>query len=188
MPAFGADVVAVVDRLGLDDFVLVGHSMGGDVIVEAALLLGDRVRGLVWVDTYSSLDDRTDPAEIEAFVAPLRRDFEGETRALVRDLFVPTSDPDLVERVAAQMSARPPEIALDAIRYAVSNEQPAVEGLARLSAPIVSIHPAFRPPDEASFKRHGVRTVVMADIGHFPMLEDPDRFNAVLDEIVAGFA
>jgi pimeloyl-ACP methyl ester carboxylesterase len=188
MPAFGADVAAVVDRLGLDDVVLVGQSMGGDVIVEAALLLGDRVRGLVWVDTYSSLDERRDPDDIEAFAAPFRRDFVAVTRAFVARLFVPTSDPALVEEVAAQMSSRPPEIAIDALEHAVGNEGAAAIGLRRLTAPLVSIHPAFRPPDRESLQRYGVRAIVMEDVGHWPMLEDPARFNAVLEEILAGFA
>jgi pimeloyl-ACP methyl ester carboxylesterase len=45
MAAFGDDVVAVVEQLGLGELVLIGHSMGGDVIVEAALRLGERVLG-----------------------------------------------------------------------------------------------------------------------------------------------
>lgn len=188
MPAFGGDVAAVVDRLGLDDVVLVGQSMGGDVIVEAALLLGDRVRGLVWVDTYSSLDERRDPEEIEAFAVPFRQDFVSATRALVGRLFVPSSDPALVEEVAAQMSSRPPDIAIDALEHAVSNEGPAAAGLRRLTAPVVSIHPAFRPPDVGSLREYGVRAIVMEDVGHWPMLEDPARFNALLEEILAGFA
>jgi pimeloyl-ACP methyl ester carboxylesterase len=188
MPAFGGDVAAVVDRLGLDDVVLVGQSMGGDVIVEAALLLGDRVRGLVWVDTYSSLDERRDPEEIEAFAVPFRQDFVRATRALVGRLFVPSSDPALVEEVAAQMSSRPPDIAIDALEHAVSNEGPAAAGLRRLTAPVVSIHPAFRPPDVGSLREYGVRAIVMEDVGHWPMLEDPARFNALLEEILAGFA
>jgi pimeloyl-ACP methyl ester carboxylesterase len=52
MAAFGEDVAAVVDRLGLKSVVLVGHSMGGDVVVEAARRLQGRVIGLVWVDDY----------------------------------------------------------------------------------------------------------------------------------------
>ena len=34
--AFGADVADVVDELALESVILVGHSMAGDVIVEAA--------------------------------------------------------------------------------------------------------------------------------------------------------
>lgn len=52
MRAFGDDVAAIMDAEELRDAVLVGHSMGGDVIVEAALAVPDRVRALVWVDDY----------------------------------------------------------------------------------------------------------------------------------------
>jgi pimeloyl-ACP methyl ester carboxylesterase len=93
MAAFGEDVVAVVEQLGLGEVVLIGHSMGGDVIVEAALRLGDRVVGLVWVDTYSTLGEPDTDDEVEAFVAPFREDFGTATRALVRRLFTPMPMP-----------------------------------------------------------------------------------------------
>ena len=47
MAGFGADVAAVVEDLGLSRVVLIGHSMGGPVSVEAAKRLGDRVIGVV---------------------------------------------------------------------------------------------------------------------------------------------
>jgi pimeloyl-ACP methyl ester carboxylesterase len=88
MAAFGEDVVAVVEQLGLSDLALIGHSMGGDVIVEAALRLGERVAGLVWVDTYSSLGEPPTDDELEAFLAPFREDFAGATRG------APSRDPN----------------------------------------------------------------------------------------------
>jgi len=107
MAAFGEDVVAVAEQLGLGELVLIGHSMGGDVIVEAARRLGDRVAGLVWVDTYDTLGEPPTDEEVEAFLAPFREDFATATRALVGRLFTADADAELAEWVAADMSAAP---------------------------------------------------------------------------------
>jgi len=187
MPAFGGDVAAVVRQLGLDDAVLIGHSMGGDVIVEAALLLGDRVRGLVWVDTYPSLGTPAPQDEIDAFVAPFEQDFAGHTEAFVRTMFPAAADPALVDWVASDMASAPPAIALDALRHSFGNEAAAETGLARLGLPAVSISPDDREIDEASLLAHGMRTLIVDGAGHFVMLEDPTRFNRILAEVVAGF-
>ena len=187
MPAFGEDVVAVVDQLGLGEMVLVGHSMGGDVVVEAALRLGDRVAGLVWVDTYSTLGAPPTDDELEAFVASFRKDFVPATRALVRRVFPADADVELVEWVAADMSAAPPEIAIDAMRHAVGNEPGVLAGLRKLTVPVVAINPDSRPTDTEALRRHGVDSVVMPGVGHFLMLEDPDRFNRLLGGVVDSF-
>jgi pimeloyl-ACP methyl ester carboxylesterase len=186
MPAFGADVAAVLDALGIDDAVLVGHSMGGDVILEAAVLLGSRVHGLVWVDVYRSLGEPDSADDIEAFIAPFRLDFAARVDAFVRGLFTSTADPDLVDWVVADMAAAPPEVAIDAIRHSVGNEGPAVAVLEKLSVPMVAINPDYRPTDEPSLLRHGVRTVIATGVGHFLMLEDPAQFNRVLADVLAG--
>jgi pimeloyl-ACP methyl ester carboxylesterase len=190
MSAFGGDVVAVADRLGLDDMVLVGHSMGGDVIVEAALTLGGRVAGLVWVDTYRKLaePDANEAAEIQAFVEPFRHDFAGEVAKMVRGMFPPTADHELVEWVATDMSAAPMDVALDAMVRAVGNEGPILGSLPKLTAPVVAINPDYRPTDEVSLRRYGVTPVILTGVGHFLMLEDPDQFNQVLGEVVHEFA
>src|SRR5215217_340218 len=141
MAAFANDVVAAIDELELESSVLIGHSMGGDVIVEAALRLGGRVKGLVWVDTYRTLGDPLEPAETEAFADPFRRDFVGATRDFVRDLFLPASDPDLVEWVAGDMSAAREEIALDAMQRSITNQHAILATLPNLAAPIVAINP-----------------------------------------------
>jgi pimeloyl-ACP methyl ester carboxylesterase len=188
MPAFGDDVVAVVDQLGLERLILVGHSMGGDVVVEAALRLGHRVVGVVWVDTYRTLEEVSTAEELEAFVSPFRRDFAGETRQFVRGMFPPTADPVLVEWIAEDMASAPPDIAIDAMRHALGNDGPILGALDRLGVPIVAINPDDEPTDVESLRRRGVSTVLVHGAGHFPMLEDPAQFNRVLDEVVATLA
>jgi pimeloyl-ACP methyl ester carboxylesterase len=187
MPAFGEDVVAVIDELGLERVVLVGHSMGGDVIVEAALRLPGRVVGLVWVDVYSTLGDPGTREELDEVVAPFREDFPSTTLDFVRRMFPAGADPDLVEWIASDMAAAPPEIALAAMEKAMGNDGPILERLPQLTAPLVAINPGYRDNDVDGLRGYGIETVIMPGVGHFLMLEDPAGFNRVLAETIDGF-
>jgi lipase len=50
LAAHARDVIRVLDHLGLDAIVIVGHSMGGFVALKAALSFPERVRALVLLD------------------------------------------------------------------------------------------------------------------------------------------
>ena len=47
----GADIIAVADAVGLDEFVLLGHSMGGMISRRIAVDHAHRLRGLILMDT-----------------------------------------------------------------------------------------------------------------------------------------
>ena len=180
MAAFGGDVAAVVEKLGLQRVILIGHSMGGDVIVEAARRLPGRVAGLVWVDTYKQLGTPRTPEEIQSVVTKFRADFVQTTRGFVRGMFPPSADSALAERVALDMSAAPPGIAIGALESAISFDREMPRLLRELKLPVVAINPDYRPTDIPSLERHGVRVVLMPGVGHFLMMEDPERFNRLL--------
>jgi pimeloyl-ACP methyl ester carboxylesterase len=186
MSAFGKDVVAVAEELGLASTVLIGHSMGGDVVVEAALKLREPVVGLVWVDVYSTLGDPRPREQLQEFLTPFREDFSTATRAFVRRMFPAGADPALVDWVSADMSAARTDIALDALEHAVGNDRAVLAGLEELSAPVVAINPDYRPTDVEALRRYGVQTVLMSGVGHFLMMEDPETFNRLLAEVVDG--
>ena len=187
MAAFGADVAAVVDSLKLERVVLVGHSMGGDVIVEAAKQLPGKVAGLVWVDDYKSLGTPHSAAEVDAFVAKFRKDFRGTTMNFVRGLFGPDADPKLVDRVARDMASAPPAVALSALQNSFSYSRQVTATLGEIKLPVVAINSDREPTDYESLGKYGVKAFVMPDSGHFLMLEDPPRFDRLLDSVVKGF-
>lgn len=66
------DVAAVVDTLGLDQFVLVGHSMGGGVALAYAGAHPDRVAGLILLDPIGD-GKQIPPAEAKAYLAGFGR-------------------------------------------------------------------------------------------------------------------
>jgi pimeloyl-ACP methyl ester carboxylesterase len=187
MASFGADVAAVVDSLGLEGVVLVGHSMGSDVIVEAAKRLPGKVAGLVWVDEYQSLETPFTAAQVDAFAVKFRKDFRGSTEGFVRGMFAPNADPKLVDRVAKDMASAPPAVGLNALRNTLLNGASIPAALAEIKLPVVAINADRHPTDHESLAKHGVKAFVMPDIGHFVMLEDPLRFNRSLDSVIKSF-
>lgn len=187
MPAFGADAVAVVEQLGLDQIVMIGHSMGGEAIVEAAQRLGSRVAGLVWVDTYRTLGGRQSAESLERFLGRFEDDYVAATRRWVEAMFLPSSDPELVEWVVSDMASAPPEVAIPVLREALSYEPTIISALADLTTPVRAINPDYRPNDFEGLGRHGVSAVLMSGAGHFAMMEDPETFNRLLGEAVEEF-
>ena len=189
LPAFGEDVVAVVEEVGARDVALVGHSMGGDAAVFAARSLGDRVRGLVWVDTFRSLgDEPTSSADdIAGFVAPFHADFGAAVDRFARSLFPESADLALVDHVARSMVEAPRAATLGSIGYALNRHPPIIAALAELSAPVVAINPDVSPTDIEALRGHGVEPIILTGVGHFPMLEDPDQFNPVLFSTLDSF-
>ena len=84
-------------------------------------------------------------------------------------------------------TASPREVALGSLRYA-RNRQPAIlAALPHLLAPIVAINPDIAPTDIDSMRQHGVESIVLTDVGHFPMIEDPEQFNPILATTLASF-
>jgi pimeloyl-ACP methyl ester carboxylesterase len=184
MASFGRDVFDVVDHLGLADLVLIGHSFGGDVTVEAAKLLGDRARALVWISSHKTLDVKSD-AEIEEWLAPFTTGFAAAMNDLTRRNFGPNADPDQVDTVAAKAMATDPDRTIGVLNAYLYNEPALLHGLTEISAPVFAINPGFKPSDRASLNAHGIDLTVVEDVGHFVMMEDPDSFNQSLSNILA---
>ena len=179
--AFGADVAAVVEDSGATEVILVGHSMGADVALEAARVLPERVRGIVWVDQYTQLSRLISETEVAARVAPFRADFTATTRAFVRRLFAADAAPALVARVSEEMASAPATMALAALAATWNHARNVPALLRELRLPVVAINAPDPGADLASMQAHGVAVLDFPEAGHFPMLEKPAAFTARLE-------
>jgi pimeloyl-ACP methyl ester carboxylesterase len=186
MAAFGEDVATVIDHLRLRDVVLVGHSFGGDVTVEAALLLGDRVRGIVWISTYRTLGSPPDSIRLAQWLAPFDDDFPAAMEDLTRRNFGAEADRDMVDRVVARMVASDPTMVRSVLRAKMWNEAAVLAGLRKLHLPVIAINPDFKSNDGESLNAVGVELRVIPRTGHYTMMEAPAAFNTALEGIVAA--
>jgi pimeloyl-ACP methyl ester carboxylesterase len=192
MKAFGQDVAAVVEKHGLEQVVLVGHSMGGLVAVEAARLLSDRVTVVVGADTFGDVSGRISEEQIEAFIQPFLADFSEATRGLVRNqFFVPTSDSALIERIAEDMASAPPGVGVGAFAgYFNWYNTESADALRELRVPVRLINSDYSPTNVDAGREYAddFDAVLMTGVGHFVMMEDPETFNRLLGEIVEELA
>jgi pimeloyl-ACP methyl ester carboxylesterase len=178
--SFGADVAAVVESLKLESVVLVGHSMGGDVVFQAARRLPGKVEALIMVDTYKQLGSPRSDSEIDDIVAHFSTDFPDVTEKFCRGLFPPNADAALVDRVASDMAAAPPAVALSAIRSSFQHAREIPGLIDQLNVPVAALNPDDAPTDLESMHEHDVHVVIMPGVGHFLMMEHPGRFNDLL--------
>jgi pimeloyl-ACP methyl ester carboxylesterase len=188
--AFGADVEAVVEALDLDPVILIGHSMGGPVVLEAARLMPDRVIGVIGADTLQDADHKYDPEEVAPFLAAFESDFVGTCRGFVVSMFPEGADPALVEHVATNMSAGPPEIGSALMRAFIDYDAAAAFAAVPAAIPIRCINSTMNATNiEANRAYHEDFDVITMDgVGHFLMMERVEEFNAHLAQVVAAIS
>jgi pimeloyl-ACP methyl ester carboxylesterase len=196
---FATEVNAVVESLGLNDVVFVGHSMGTKVIRECYRQSKHAVAGLAFVDGSIYVGDpETQTAELKDVLA--RSGIRGFVNRSFQAMFSAKVERSVVDRVVERASGIDPELGaqllIDSIRWeaAVGN---GTWGAVRV--PILLIQSTqfqtgfgrtFMTPTAKTplmRKLSGLSTAVdiqvMADTGHFPMIEEPKAVAAYL----AGF-
>jgi pimeloyl-ACP methyl ester carboxylesterase len=182
MGNYGEDVATVVRQIPNRQVILVGHSMGADVALEASRRIGDRVIGIIAVDSLKSIGlPPMSKQEIEMRLAPFRDDFIGTTRKYVTEsLFEKGADPVLMQKVAYDMSLEPQQVAVASMQALLAMDFAAV--LSDIHVPVLAINSDLSPTDEARIRRFlpDFKADVLEHTGHFVMLEAPQRFNPVL--------
>jgi pimeloyl-ACP methyl ester carboxylesterase len=185
IPAFGQDVAAVVKQLGLECVVLIGHSMGGAVIAEAAQLLSAEVIGMVGAETWHDVEHVRTPVEVAEFLAPFRTDFVEATRSLAQIAFAPTSDATLVESYLKDVATFPPDTAIAVWEERGPYDRVLQERLRAIRVPKIAINSTYpRTTNTEATQRCEIEVVLMSGVGHFVMMEDPPTFNRLLGEAI----
>lgn len=190
MPAFGDDVVSVVEALGLKRVVLIGHSLGGPVVLEAARRIPGRVAGIVLVDTLVDFEQKRPAAEeIEKSLSDLQADYRANLTAYMSQLLFSASTPEPVKaRVLQTVLSVPQEIFVAVSRSSLAYDP--LPALREIKAPIRAINSDLFPTNVEGNRRYvpGYQAAIMKGVGHYLMLEQPEAFNALLEEALRELA
>lgn len=183
---FGDDVAGLIEGLDLSNVVLVGHSMGGPVSLRAAALSGDRVHGIVAVDTLHDAEFEFSGEQVEAYMTAFENDFVGSCRTFVQQMFPEEGVEQTMSRVqdtSCNEKRRPVGSAL--MRDFGRIDMPS--WFSEAGVPIRAINAAAPNPTkiESNRKYADFDAVTVAGVGHYLHMTRPAEFNPLLLDAIA---
>ena len=185
MAGYADDVAGVIRYLGLDRPVLVGHSMGGQVVIAVAAHYPELVGAVASLDSPSNI-----PGWQRRFHEPFEHlvTFDGPYREAVhrflRAAYLPTDDPSHVDSLAERLAGIPDHVIVRAWQ-AMSAYDP-TETLRRLRCPYLYID-CGQPDLDLGLLRELCPQVVIGKTvgaGHKALQDVPDQINAMLDRFI----
>jgi len=184
---FGGDVSTVINQLHLKNVVLIGHSMAGDIILEAAINNPKQVIALVGVDNLKNVGvghppSAKDNADYDKAIDSLRDHFTFiATDYITHQLFSKTTPDSIKQRVLHDALASDTAIAAACMKRDTLKES---AELKKTGKPLYLINSDVSPTAITGFRKLGVQVKVynVHGSGHYPMIEQPGIFNKQLQQ------
>jgi pimeloyl-ACP methyl ester carboxylesterase len=172
-------LVSVLDTLGIDRASVVGHSLGGTVVIFFAANHPDRVDRVVLAGSAISV-----PWWFPVLLIP----GPGELFMASQEVFGPTFSPDHRLQATAAYRIRGTRVALlRYVRHSLLDARELSPAVAAVRATVLQLHGTldkevpFSAAERLQAELRNARLVPIEGAGHFLMIDAPERFASELD-------
>lgn len=187
------DVVNVIKELNLDDVILVGHSLGANLILMAAAAYPDPVIGFIAVDNFKNLATPL-PAEydsqVEAIIESSKKAYADTNGQYARMVLVTPQTPQwITDKVVTAFRNSYEPMGQQTLPQFFVMDQIEREILPSLHPKMNLINVNYMPTNVEALEKHAVNGYALIEIAgtcHYPMLESPKALNEALDEVIDG--
>jgi pimeloyl-ACP methyl ester carboxylesterase len=187
IPAFAQDVMAIIQKLKLTKFILIGHSMGVNVILETAFKMPEKTLAIFSIDGYREIPEVLTTEELSALDKKNRKwwadkEFQPFVYNWVKSWPHLDSESAAINKIAMDMSQNDPyaatESMLNMLQWYYSDYPSALKKIPGI--PVISIGSESKP-DVNIFRHHGVnfQDFRMDGLSHFLHITHPKEFNEI---------
>lgn len=176
---YASDAIQLATAIGLSQFVVVGHSMGGAIALEIALRCPEKVTGLVLVATGARLRVG------EALLGLAGNDHAAAVQQVTAVAWGPAAPPELVSRSSQLMlSCDPVSLQMD---FTACNDFDCMARLEEINAPtlvMVGTEDHMTPPKYGQYLSDHIPLAEFVSIpgaGHMLAMERPDQVSELID-------
>ncbi|MDB5159408.1 MAG: Pimeloyl-ACP methyl ester carboxylesterase [Mucilaginibacter sp.] len=189
-PEYASDVDSVIKELNLNKVILIGHSMSGDIVLQAAIDTPDKVIGIVGVDNFKNVGAPENPADKKGFaeaIAAMKKNFKAVAIPYFnQQLFSKTTSSVIKKRILNDVAKADTTIAVAAMEQ--GNDFNEVAKLQQSKKKLYLINSDVHPTETKymAAKKIPFKVFYTKGTGHFGMIEAPDEFNKELEMVIAG--
>lgn len=193
MDVFAKDLAVFIEKLGIDQAILCGISMGGYVALRAYQLFPEKISGLILVDTHSLADDdAAKQKRFDAIQAVLRHGRRPYAIGFIANVFSSKAieeRPEAVELIKSSIR-RNSVSSICATLLALAARTDTSSVLPSITVPSLLIRGEEDKITPAEPMRKMVNEikdaeyVEMRQCGHLPNLEDPQVFNQHMNKFI----
>jgi pimeloyl-ACP methyl ester carboxylesterase len=187
---YGEDIINVINKLHLENVILIGHSMSGDVAMEASFNNHKSITGIIGIDNYKTIDVVFTEQQINAmagFLNAIVKDYKNSIPLFAETLFHPSTDKDIRARIINDFINSDVNVSLATIFDMVEYSKIQVAKLSELNYKLYLVNSDFGPTNTTGLDKYCSKSYevdYIHDTGHYPMIEKPDEFNRILDQTV----
>jgi pimeloyl-ACP methyl ester carboxylesterase len=185
--AFVSDLEGLFDHFRIITAILIGLSMGGTIAQQFALRHPNLLRGLVLVGaTPHGLGPDVKVANVIRAIEDVG--IAAASQNVIERSFGSAAPHELVEFAKSEIVQTPEFVARAAIKSLnESDSRPLLKTMSVPTLVIVGDEDVITPPSESEALAAGIpgaELALIAQAGHFPMLEQPAAFNQVLQRFI----
>ena len=188
---YSKDVLSFMEALDLENVVVIGHSMAGEVMLETAITDNSRIAGTVGVDNFKYIDMEFAPevmGQIGVYIEALKNDFK-QANAQFSDynLFLPDTPDSVRNRVKTDIDNTNPHIGYSSFMNLMIYAPSETEKLTKLNSKLGLINSSAIPTNVSGLEKKCINGFDLMEIGktsHYPMIEKPEVFNQLLQGFI----
>jgi len=186
---YGKDISEFIKRLLLKNVILIGHSIGADIMLETITNNPKNIIGLIGIDYFKNIGNALPENIIKQIVANLKSDFSNTCAEYAKQaLLSKETEPELTEKIILAFREINPKVGISLNQNSFNYTQRETELLKELPIKIHLINVNYLPTNEVNLKKHidgKYELYTLNGTCHYPMLENPNDFNISLEKILS---